>query len=158
MSFVFFAGRSTVLSKLGDNFKVVSFFVESGNRDSILKHDHGWGLGGTIPEFGEFRVILLLDTDQSASVLQKSLCPENVILDVLFRVCIVEVNKHGHILRELGDNFIHSLVLGLQGGGRTHKGGGGRRGSKGLDAVDGTHQGQKNGDGTSLHDGNRSEQ
>ena len=85
---------------------------------SILEQNHGWTLLGAIPQFCELRVVLLLDTHKSCSILQKSFRAENVILDLILGVGIVEIDQYWDFFREKSQDFIHGVVLGLKRAGR----------------------------------------
>ena len=107
-------GLRAKLSKLGYNFQIMSFPIKPGDSLSIFEEDHCRRLCIGVPEFGQFRVILLFDADQSGAILQQRLGSEDVVFDFSFRVGVVEVNQYGLFFREEGQDFVHCLVLGLQ--------------------------------------------
>ena len=98
---------TAVFANLGNNLEVVCFFVKSHPGLAILEQDHGGALLGTIPQLGQFGIVLLLDAADCASILEQGLGAEDVVLDGFLGVGVVEVDEDGLVIWEEVEDLVH---------------------------------------------------
>lgn len=102
------------LANVGNNLQVMSLFIQTHDWGAISEQNHGRRLGVGIPELSDLWVVLHLDGDQSTSVRQKGLGSKNIILDVSLRLSVIEIDQNRLFFRELGQDFVHCVVLGIE--------------------------------------------